>query len=76
MAVRKKQAEIEAAQDAEFAERDLRRIKRARGPLEPHHIKLYRDDWRALQEHFQDQGVSTAAGIRQILWGYMRDKGI
>lgn len=74
MAVRKTPAEIE--QDREFESRDLPRKRKNRGPLEPHHIKMYRDDWAILQEYFKDQGVSTAAGIRQILWQFMREKGL
>ena len=47
-----------------------------RGPLEKHHIRVHREDWKALQEHFEAQGIPAATGIRMIIRAYMLDKDL
>ena len=47
-----------------------------RSALTKYHIRLHDEDWKALQEHFEAQGISVSAGIRMVLVQYMRSKGI
>lgn len=52
---------------------------RSDGPEEKltgHMLRLKRSWWRGLERHFKLQGLSVAAGIRQVLSRYMRDNKI
>ena len=72
MAVKK---EIRHDQQAEFEGRSLPR-KRGRGNLKAYHIRLYESDYTLLKEHFEDEGITISAGVRQALRLFMKDKGI
>lgn len=45
--------------------------KRKNEPLEQFSIRLSQADWKALQDHFSDKGLSAAAGIRSVLINYI-----
>ncbi len=40
--------------------------------LQKHHIRLLATDWNILKDHFQDQGLTVSAGIRQVLRAYIK----
>lgn len=44
--------------------------------MSPHIVRMKNSDWLGLKMHFKPQGLSVAAGIRQVLFRYMRDNGI
>ena len=44
--------------------------------LEKYHVRFAPEDWKLLQEHFDDQGISVSAGLRQIVREYMKRKGL
>ena len=44
--------------------------------MKPHIVRMRDSEWRALKMYFKPQGLSVAAGIRQVLFRYMRDNGI
>ena len=50
--------------------------KADKGPLEKHHIRVHRGDWKALQEHFEARGIPVSTGIRMLIRKYMTEEGI
>ncbi len=41
-----------------------------------HQIRMLDQHWTILAAHFKGQGISTSAGIRQVLLRYMQDQRI
>ena len=39
-----------------------------------HQIRMSDFLWQVLSQHFETQGLSTAAGIRQVLTEYVKEK--
>ena len=41
-----------------------------------HQVRMLDQHWNILSAHFKAQGLSTSAGIRQVLLKYMNEAGI
>ena len=35
---------------------------------------IAKDDWTRLKDYFEDQGLATSTGVRQVLRNFMKDK--
>ena len=66
----------ENAFDSLMEEREAKRDPAPREPLVQRQVRLTDSDWKALQAHFQDRGLSVSGGIRFVLREYMRKNGI
>ena len=44
--------------------------------LEIHHIRIHKNDWKALQQYFEGKGIKVSQGIRMIIKEYMERQGI
>jgi hypothetical protein len=58
------------------SEETPKNFDRPEDDLRGHLIRMNRSWWLGLERHFKSQGLSVAAGIRQVLYRYMRDNGI
>ncbi len=47
-----------------------------RGKLKAYHVRFHEGDWKILKEHFEDQGITISAGLRQIVRSYMKKEGL
>ena len=47
-----------------------------RGPMRLYKIRLQEGDWRALEAHFEAQGIPVRTGIRAVIKEYMKRQGI
>ena len=39
-------------------------------------VRLPRDVWDALQEHFRARGLKAGTGIRHVIMEYLQDQGV
>jgi|APSaa5957512622_1039677.scaffolds.fasta_scaffold116377_2 hypothetical protein len=46
------------------------------GRMTPHMIRMPDDIWNQLSAHFKSRGLNASAGIRQVLFEYLREEGI
>lgn len=44
--------------------------------LSQHNFRMKDSEWKRLQRHFEEKGLSTAAGLRMILIEYMKKHGV
>jgi len=63
---RNRQAVVE-----DMAGRNLQR-RRERENMTQHNFRMPESDYRALEDHFRDIGLSIGAGIRMVLREYMK----
>ena len=52
-----------------------RRVSKKEG-MTQHNFRMGEGDYRRLQDHFDDMGLSMSAGLRMVLKKYMREEGI
>ena len=71
MAHRKSDA-TKAAVRADMNKREIRK----RENMTQHNFRMTESDYRKLEEHFEDLGLSISAGLRMVLKKYMQDEGI
>lgn len=75
MAAPKRSERNRQAVAEDMAGRNLKR-RRARETMTQHNFRMPESDYRALEDHFRDIGLSIGAGIRMVLREYMKRERI
>lgn len=53
-----------------------RMLRRKMEKMTQHNFRMPESDYRALEDHFRDIGLSVGAGIRMVLRKYMQNERI
>jgi hypothetical protein len=59
----------------DMSKRNLKR-RTVKERMTQHNFRMLESDYRALQDHFEHEGVPIGQGIRMILKRYMNENGI
>ncbi len=70
-----KRSKHEAVVKGDMESRNLRR-RTAKENMSQHNFRMLEADYRALQVHFEEQGLTVAQGIRWVLKRYMKEERI
>lgn len=44
--------------------------------LDIHHIRIHKNDWKVLGQHFEGKGLKVSQGIRMIIKEYLEKEGV